>query len=84
MIQVPCHRVATAHDPGTASVIPTGKGGRDIRKKPEKCKENPMKLLKTKTIITTVLELLLWGMEEGRWHVQNPGLGLGQAWGTSA
>lgn len=64
--------------------MPTGKGGRDIRKTLEKCKENLMKLLKTETIITTVLESLLWGIEEGRWHVEDPGLGLGQAWGTSA
>lgn len=36
------------------------------------------------TTITIVVELLLWGMEEGRWPVEEPGLGLGQAWGTSA
>lgn len=44
------------------------------KKKTDKCKENQMKLLKTETIaITIVLALLLWGMEEGRWHVENPG-----------
>lgn len=40
-----------------------------------------MKLLKTETTVTTVLELLLWGMEEGKWHVEDPRLGLGQVWG---
>lgn len=46
--------------------MPTGTGGRDVKKKSDKCKENEMKLLKTETTITIVLELLLQGMGEGR------------------
>ena len=41
-------------------------------KKSDTCKENEMKLLKTERTITIVLELLLHGMGEGRWHMEYP------------
>lgn len=48
-----------------------------------------MKLLNTKTTIAIVLELLLQGMEEGRWRMEYPRqegarAGLGQTWGMAS
>lgn len=77
--------MSTVHELICSSIIATGTSDREVtKKKSDKCKENQMKLLKTEATITTVLELLLWGLGEGRWHVEEPKLGLGQAWGMAS